>query len=332
MKMELVKRGANQAIRNCLNVKSDERITIVTDTETLEIAVTLLEEAKRFTSKIRLFIAEDFGERPLKSLPNELKKAMGSSSVGILAMQAMKGELEKFRRPLLHLAEKNGLRFANMININQQMMEQGMSADYKKVQAFSRKVHEFVKDAFQIEVKTKKGTDLTAEFSSAINWVVGDGLIREGQWSNLPDGEVFTCPVNVNGTVVIDGVLGDYFARKYGLLERKPVKVQIKEGRAVSAICNDKQLEADFNERLKEDENAGRVGEFAIGTNIYIKELIGRLLQDEKYPGVHIAFGHGYPQKTGVEWESKVHVDGVIKSPTVIADGKKIMKEGEFLI
>lgn len=332
MKMDLVKRGANQAIRNCLNVRGDDKVTIITDTETLDIGVSLLEEAKQITDDIKFFIAEDIGERPLKKLPKELKEAITSSTVGVLAMQGFKGELEKFRRPLLNLAENNNLRFANMININQQMMEKGMSADYKKIQSFSKKVYETVKDAFHIEVKTRKGTNLIAEFSSEISWVVGDGLIKKGHWNNLPDGEVFTCPANVNGVAVIDGVLGDYFARKYGLLEQKPLKVEIKEGRVVSALCSDKELLEDFNAIIKSDENAGRVGEFAIGTNIFINELVGRLLQDEKYPGVHIAFGHGYPKKTGVKWKSKIHVDGVIKNPSIVVDGKKIMNYGEFLI
>ncbi|MFW6450581.1 MAG: aminopeptidase, partial [Nanoarchaeota archaeon] len=330
--MDLMKKGAIQAIKNCLDVKEGEMVIIITDTETLDIGACLREAAKEVTDETKLFIVEDYQKRPLKKIPQEIEEGIKSSSVGILAMQGKKGELMDFRRPLLTLAQENGLRFANMININQQIMQQGMSADYKIIRDYSSKVYSIVKDAFHIEVKTKKGTDLLFEFSPQIKWVSGDGFIKKGEWSNLPDGEVFTCPVNVNGTAVIDGVLGDYLAAKYGVLEKNPLKVVIKGGKAVSVVCSNNELQKDFNELINTDENASRIGEFAIGTNIFIKELIGRLLQDEKFPGVHIAFGHGYPQKTGVKWKSGVHIDGVIKFPTVLVDGKKIMSEGEFLI
>ncbi|MFW6014676.1 MAG: aminopeptidase [Candidatus Nanoarchaeia archaeon] len=330
--MDLMKKGAIQAIKNCLDVKEGEMVIIITDTETLDIGACLREAAKEVTDETKLFIVEDYQKRPLKKIPQEIEEWIKSSSVGVLAMQGKKGELMDFRRPLLTLAQENGLRFANMININQQIMQQGMSADYKIIRDYSSKVYSIVKDAFHIEVKTKKGTDLLFEFSPQIKWVSGDGFIKKGEWSNLPDGEVFTCPVNVNGTAVIDGVLGDYLAAKYGVLEKNPLKVVIKGGKAVSVVCSNNELQKDFNELINKDENASRIGEFAIGTNIFIKELIGRLLQDEKFPGVHIAFGHGYPQKTGVKWKSGVHIDGVIKFPTVLVDGKKIMSEGEFLI
>ena len=50
------------------------------------------------------------------------------------------------------------------------------------------------------------------------------------------------------------------------------------------------------------DENSDRVGEFAIGTNIAIRDVIGNILQDEKIPGVHIAFGNPYAVHTGADW------------------------------
>ena len=55
-------------------------------------------------------------------------------------------------------------------------------------------------------------------------------------------------------------------------------------------------------------------------------------MQDEKFPGVHIAMGSPYPEKTKAKWDSKVHVDGVIKNTTVFVDGEKIMHKGKYLI
>ncbi len=332
MKMGDLKNGAREAVVNCLKLSKGERIVIITDLETLEISVSLLNEAKNITDKIKFFIVEDFQARPLNVLPEDIVNALNSSQVGILAMQGREGELENFRRPLLSLINKSGIRFANMINISQSIMEEGMNARYKEIKKFSKKVFDIVKDSKQITVKTCEGTDLNVEFDPSIKWVLSDGDINPGDWKNLPDGEVFTCPSNVNGTAVIDGVLGDHFSKKFGLLNNFPLFLKIRDSFVVEAKCKNKNLEADFLAKLKTDENASRIGEFAIGTNLFIKELIGNMIQDEKFPGVHIAFGNGYPEKTGSNCHSKIHIDGVIRNPEVIVDGQTIMRNGGFVI
>ncbi len=53
------------------------------------------------------------------------------------------------------------------------------------------------------------------------------------------------------------------------------------------------------------------MGEFAIGTNIAVEDVRGNILQDEKIPGVHIAFGHPYAEHTGQDWVSTTHIDCV---------------------
>jgi leucyl aminopeptidase (aminopeptidase T) len=77
-------------------------------------------------------------------------------------------------------------------------------------------------------------------------------------------------------------------------------------------------------------ENGRRVGEFAIGTNIGLSRLVGNLLQDEKMPGVHIAFGRPYPEETGATWTSSVHVDLVPARCSVLMDGDIVMSDGRF--
>jgi leucyl aminopeptidase (aminopeptidase T) len=74
------------------------------------------------------------------------------------------------------------------------------------------------------------------------------------------------------------------------------------------------------------------VGEFAIGTNIELKDVIGEILQDEKYPGVHIAFGNPYGAHTGAEWYSSTHIDVVGRNFDIWVDGEQIMRGGQFLI
>jgi leucyl aminopeptidase (aminopeptidase T) len=218
-----------------------------------------------------------------------------------------------------------------MIGITPEIMADGMCSDYQEIQRISRLVYEQVKEARTIRVVTDKGNDFTAEFSPSLRWTISDGDIQPGHWKNLPDGEVFTSPQNLNGKVVIDGCLGDFFTEKYASLEETPIRIDVKEGRAqkTSLQCDNEDLRRELAEYIfGTDENSSRVGEFAIGTNTGLTRLIYNLLQDEKFPGVHIAFGSPLPAKTGAQWDSKAHVDGVIKNPSIYVEGEPIMDKG----
>ena len=326
--------GVRQAIDNCLKVKPGEEVVVITDRETFEIGSALRAAAEERTGKAaRFFVMEDFGPRPIQ-FPDVMKEALASADVSIYAAQGAKGELQTFRRHMLHAIEANPrLRHAHMIGITPQIMADGMCSDYQEIQRISRLVYEKVKNARAIRVVTDKGNDFTAEFSPDLRWTISDGDITPGHWKNLPDGEVFTSPATLNGTVVIDGCLGDFFAERYASLEETPIRVEVKDGRAVRETlqCANEDLRKEFAQYIFEtDENSNRVGEFAIGTNTGLTHLIYNLLQDEKFPGIHIAFGSSLPAKTGAQWDSKAHVDGVLKSPSIYVDGEPIMIKGTF--
>jgi leucyl aminopeptidase (aminopeptidase T) len=252
----------------------------------------------------------------------------------VYAAQGAEGELQTFRRQMLKAIQANPkLRHAHMIGITPQIMKDGMCSDYKEIQRFSRLVYDKVRNAQKIQVVAEKGNNFVAEFSPALKWSISDGIFDPGDWTNLPDGEVLTSPLSVNGTIVIDGCLGEFFAERYGSLEHTPIIIEVTDGRAVkkSLRCDNEQLRREFSKYLFEtDENSNRVGEFAIGTNTGLTELIYNILQDEKFPGIHIAFGSPLPWKTGADWDSKAHVDGLIKNPSIYVDGEMIMDKGEF--
>jgi aminopeptidase len=333
--MGTIEQGVKQAVESCLKVKAGEKAVVITDTETIEIGLAMKTAIEKIAGGVQFFVMEDFGERPI-DYPQAIDEAIRASDVSVYAAQGAKGELQTFRMQLLKAIEANRrLRHAHMIGITPQIMKDGMCSDYSEIQRISKLVHEKVKNAREIRVVTGKGGDFTAQFSPTLKWIVSDGDIQPGHWKNLPDGEVFTSPVNVNGTIVIDGCLGDFFADRYGSLESTPVIIEVKDGRAIkeSLQCDDETLKEEFGHYIFEtDQNSSRVGEFAIGTNIGLTELIYNLLQDEKFPGIHIAFGSPLPGKTGADWDSKAHVDGVIKNPTIHVDDEIIMENGQFLL
>lgn len=335
---EILEKASKQAVDNCLHVKKGEKAVVITDKETNHIATAIANRLEHVGAIVKFFMMEDFGERsvdgtnPLK-FPEEIGKALATTDVSIYAAQGKKGELQTFRQPMLKAIEANKkLRHAHMININDEIVGGGMLADYAKIQEMTKKINDIVVKAKKIHVTTKKGTDLTAELNPNYKWAICDGNILPGTWTNLPDGEIFTTPKTVNGKAVIDGTLGDYMCEKFGPLEKNPVYVEIKDGRVTGVKCDNKEIEAEYNKYIKQEPNANRIGEFAIGTNIGLTKLVGNLLQDEKFPGVHFAVGHPYPEKTGADWDADCHLDQIITNTTIEVDGKTIMKEGKFTI
>jgi aminopeptidase len=158
------------------------------------------------------------------------------------------------------------------------------------------------------------------------------GLINPRYWSNLPAGEVFTTPASVDGIFVCDGTAGDYFNAKYGTLDRSPLVLEIRAGRLVSAHSERHDLEADFWSYCHTDPNSDRVGELAFGTNLGLREMIGVLLQDEKIPGVHLAFGDPYGSQTLADWSSRTHVDVLTRNCDVWIDDEQIISAGQYLL
>ena len=108
--------------------------------------------------------------------------------------------------------------------------------------------------------------------------------------------------------------------------------MSIENSRIADVRCDRQDLVDDFLEYTATDENSNRVGEFAIGTNIAVHNVIGNILQDEKLPTLHIAFGHPYAEHTGAKWRSTTHIDIVGRDFDIWCDGDQIMGKGKFLI
>ena len=217
-----------------------------------------------------------------------------------------------------------------MPGITPALMTEGMLADYDVVSRVTSRVADIVRPARQIQVRSAKGSDIVAQFSPQLRWVPCPGLYRrQSTWGNLPEGEVFTSPARVDGLLTVDE-LGDYFSEQYGVLPQ-PVTFRIEDSIAVEITSENTALANELAGYLDSSENGRRVGEFAIGTNTALTRLVGNLLQDEKYPGVHVAFGNPYPDETGATWRANVHVDTIPTDCDIDVDGRPLMRAGRFL-
>lgn len=328
--LESMRSGARVAVRTCMNVRPGNRVFVITDKLTHGIGRLLGEEASDAGGEVLVHDLEQYADRPILTTPEPLWAELQRfrPNVTFYAASGQPGEVS-FRMALrTFLLQDLSVRHAHMPGITAQLMTEGMNTDYRMVASITTAVYDMARLADTIQVTTPDGTDLTARFDPDWRWVPCTGLYHNaGQWGNLPEGETFSCPQTVNGTLVAH-VIGDYFSQKYGILS-DPITFLIRDGQVAEVLGHD-PLATDLLTYLDSAENARRVGEFAIGTNVGLRRLTGNLLQDEKMPGVHVAFGSPHPAETGASWNSTLHVDVIPIRCTIAIDDEEIMRDGRF--
>jgi aminopeptidase len=323
--------GARNAIAVCLKVQPSEKVTLITDYACEEIAASLVAELEQCGCPYRTFVLEELAPRPLVDMPKTVLDDLETSQVSIFAVQAQPNEL-KTRMQMCEVVNRRKIRHAHMVNIEKKIMLEGMRADFNKVDELTLRVMNIVNKAQVVRAVTPAGTDVTAQLTPEYKWIKTSGIISRDKWGNLPGGETFTAPLEVNGTFVVDGVVGDYLCAKFGDLVKTPLTLKVKHNRLVEAQCENEELRDEFWRYTHRDENSDRVGEFAIGTNLALENVVGNILQDEKIPGVHMAFGDPYGAHTGAQWTSSTHIDVVGRNFDIWADDRHIMSSGRFLV
>jgi len=321
--------GAENAIDVCLGVQPGEHVALIADEISRSVAASLEKALTERGADFTGLLLEDFGPRPMHGAPEAVLQALETADVGVLCMTPQPGELSA-RMSIVKVVERRQIRYAHMVGVTPEIMQEGMRADYHMVDRLSDKLRERMQRAETLTVKTEAGTSFSAHFNRHLDWVKTSGLISPRYWSNLPAGEVFTTPGTVDGRFVCDATAGDYFNGKYGDLQATPLVLEIIGGRLVHAECARKDLEDEFWRYCHTDENSDRVGELAFGTNLGLTRMIGILLQDEKFPGVHIAFGDPYGSQTHADWKSRTHVDVLTRNCDVWIDQDQVIDKGHY--
>jgi aminopeptidase len=153
-------------------------------------------------------------------------------------------------------------------------------------------------------------------------WIPSKGM------ANLPDGEVFTGPVEPS----VEGTIRFSFPATIRGRQADDVRLRFEGGDVVEATAT--RGEDFLREMISMDDGARRVGEFAFGLNDAVTEYTGSLLLDEKIGGtVHLALGRSVPG-TGGENASALHWDMVCdlrRGGEVYADGELVYRDGVFL-
>lgn len=323
--------GARNAVFVCLQVRPGESCVLITDAESLPIGAALFAQFKAAGADVRAFVVEEIADRPMMVLPPPIAAALETAAVSCFAARGQEGELPS-RIEMTAIVNHHGIRHAHMVNITPRIMVEGMRADFRKIDALCSFLLPRMRATKVFRATSRAGTDLTATFDPEIRWLKTSGIISPEKWGNLPGGEVLTAPARVDGVFVVDGVLGDWMAAKYGDMADHPLRIEIENSRITKLDCPVAALVEDFRRYTSKDENSNRVGELALGANVALRDPIGQILQDEKIPGVHIAFGHPYSEHTGARWRSSSHIDVVGRHFDVTLDGGPIMRDSRFLV
>lgn len=189
-------------------------------------------------------------------------------------------------------------------------------AEWQKVSNSQARLIEFLQDADSALIKGRQSNLLMSIADR--KWDNCDGRF------NLPDGEIFTGPLENSADGVID--FGD-FPIVCGDGEVSGIKLRFQSGKVVEASA--KKGNEYLQSILNADEGASYIGELAIGTNFNIQKPTKEILFDEKIGGtVHIALGSGYPE-TGSQNKSAIHQD-IVKTLKIFSPADH--DQAEFFI
>lgn len=320
-------RVAHRAIEDLLAVTPDESVLVITDESAtadsapiVDAVVGLATEVARETVLVRM---EDVGG-DREDLPAAALDAMHHADV-LIGLTATTAASFTHHETPLSLREDGNLRALGMTKRTYDDLTGSsvLDVDVEKLERFGETVREVVQAGSEITVTSNKGTDLRASIdgmpSMSTNVAHEPGEITVIGW-----GEVYQGPVvgTTQGRAVVDGpVLG------YGWPD-PAIELEITDG-DVTDITGDKQIAESLGQTIDEQPNAENVAEIAFGINPLADE--GSTSIWKKGRGrTHIGIGNGliYGQDVG----SPVHVDLVMNDASVSIDGRKIIREGEFVV
>ena len=303
-----------------LSVKKTETVLIVIDKNKRKIGKLFLKIGGEFTKKIDLIeipVGRINGDEP----PKKIAKKMLSYNVELL-ITTMSLTHTKARKN----ASEKGARIATLPNITESTLKRALNVDYKKMHKRIEKISNALDKGKIATITSKQGANLTLSIKGRKAHGRTSGIFtKKGKYGNLPDGESFIAPVEgtAKGVYIIDGSVGSI-----GKVD-KPIKVFVEDGYVKKITGGEaaKQLKKSLNKIGKKSRN---IAELGIGAND--KAVIsGNMLEDEKVMGTcHIALGNN--TSFGGKVDVPLHIDGLIKKPTIFIDNKKVMQEGKLLL
>jgi len=314
-----MKEAATIVVQDCLGVKESEEVLIVVDEKSHAIGEALFDAAKGLGAEVvlmEMIEREVHGSEPPRVVAEAMKNADVVIAPTSKSLTHTKARIE---------ATGKGVRIASMPTITEDIMKRTMSADYSKIKERTLKLAQLLSEGKQARVTTPAGTEVTFSLEGRKALADTGILHNKGDFGNLPAGEACIAPIEgkTSGVAIIDATMAGV-----GLL-KTPIKLVIKDGYVVE-ISGGPEAEALSKLLQDKGKEAKNIAELGIGTNEKATPS-GNPLEDEKVMGtVHIGLGNNVA--FGGRVDAPVHLDGIMKSPTLIIDDKTVIEDGKLLI
>ncbi len=308
--------GARTIIDQSLAVRNGESVLVLNDSNDEAMIEAVVDRANQVADEVEAITFEEpetQGAEPPQHVADAMKDFDAVVAPTIKSLTHTDARRE---------ACEHGARVVTLPSITREVWNQALAADLQEVKRNSEAIYEALHDTAEVRVTTPSGTDVSFEVQIKY-YEPGTGMVREpGDYGNLPAGETFGVPVNMNGTLVID-----HFP-----IAPRGTMIEVEDDRVVSAESpgNDgSELEARFGDTR----GARNMAEFGFGINPEA-ELVGNTLQDEKVLGtVHFAFGDNSSYVPGDddprEVNAPLHHDTVCEKPTVYFDDTLMLDSGK---
>ena len=348
MDMTSLNKAAKTAVVECLSMKPEEKLLIVSnpDTEQAVIAEALRRQAEALgVSAVLLFqpvktqgdYAEDFVLEAIAEKPEALAslstEKLGKDKYRIAQpLDAPDGKkYDHIFNYLLHGTKETRAFWSPGATLD--MFARTVAIDYASMRSRAKDLSLILDEAVALQISAPSGTDILIG-TEGRKAFVDDGFFgRAGLGGNLPAGEVFISPAlrSANGTIVFDGSIADIAG---DIVIETPIRCAVSGGFVLSceggaeaerlekALRKGMDMASSLSrgglgpeEALRYAVNARHIGELGIGLNAAAR-IGGNMLEDEKVYGTcHFAIGSNYDEDA----PAMIHLDGLVRRPTITA-------------
>jgi len=311
-------RAVTAVIQDCLGVREGEQVLVVANPVSIGLGERLRAEAMRAGADAVLALMAERASHAAEP-PDPVAAAMASADV-VLAPTVQSLSHTAARK----VASEAGARIATLPGVTEEVLARVMGADMDGLERKGTAVADRLTRGSEARITCANGSDLRIGLGEREAISDAGELTAPGAFGNLPCGEGFIAPLEgtSEGILFVDGTIA-----AVGMPEN-PIELRVEGGNLVAASGPE-------GERLLELLRAAgargtNVAELGIGTN-ECAILTGNLLEDEKVLGTaHVAFGAS--AAIGGTVQVPVHLDCVIRTPTVEIDGAPIVRAGELLV
>lgn len=312
--------AARTTIEESLAVEPGEEVLIVADGRTVGIGrafAAAAAAAGATTTTAVMPLLDSHGNEP----PDAIAAAMRS----VDAVVTPTTHAITHTRARLDAADA-GTRIAIIRGVTEDMLIEGaMTADFEAVRARTGRLATMIDAAESARVTSAQGTDVTYSLAESSSWPLDGYYHEEYGFASLPPGEAPTAPTErtAEGTIVIDGAMDGVDAVD------EPLRWTV-EGGFVTDVAGGTAA-AQLSRILETNgRNARNLAEFAVATNPTAR-AVGNPAEDKLVAGtVHFAVGDN--ESLGGSTRSDVHLDGVVREPTVELDGERVVDAGTLTI